>query len=115
MTAIKGGEFLIKNQEANDIFVPEDFTEEQLMMASATTHFVEVATGKRFLEILDEKLLKSLGMDDTTFQPNFKLLKRHPRYAKATLLSLASSQTGPQNSLNRERAGEDCDLLPWSV
>ena len=48
---------------------------------------VEVATGKRFPEILDEKLLKPLGMDDTTFQPNFELLKRHPRYAKATLLS----------------------------
>ena len=41
MTAIKGGEFLIKNQEANDIFIPEDFGEEQLMMASATKEFVE--------------------------------------------------------------------------
>jgi len=41
MTAIKGGEFLIKNQDANDIFIPEDFGEEQLMMASATKEFVE--------------------------------------------------------------------------
>jgi len=38
---IKGGEFLIIDQEANDIFIPEDFAEEQLMMASATTEFVE--------------------------------------------------------------------------
>ncbi len=38
---IKGGEFLILNQESKDIFIPEDFTEEQKMMASATTEFVE--------------------------------------------------------------------------
>jgi hypothetical protein len=38
---IKGGEFLIKDQEAKDIFIPEEFTEEQKMMASATTEFVE--------------------------------------------------------------------------
>ena len=38
---IKGGEFLITDQEAKDIFIPEDFSEEQLMMASATKEFVE--------------------------------------------------------------------------
>ena len=38
---IKGGEFLIKDQEANDIFIPEEFSEDQLMMASATKEFVE--------------------------------------------------------------------------
>ena len=38
---IKGGEFLIKDQEANDIFIMEDFSEDQLMMASATKEFVE--------------------------------------------------------------------------
>ena len=38
---IKGGEFLIIDQEANNIFIPEDFGEEQLMMASATKEFVE--------------------------------------------------------------------------
>ena len=38
---IKGGEFLIKNQESKDIFIPEDFSEDQLMMASATKEFAE--------------------------------------------------------------------------
>ena len=38
---IKGGEFLVKDQEAKDIFIPEDFSEDQLMMASATKEFVE--------------------------------------------------------------------------
>jgi alkylation response protein AidB-like acyl-CoA dehydrogenase len=38
---IKGGEFLIKDQEASDIFIMEDFSEDQLMMASATKEFVE--------------------------------------------------------------------------
>ena len=40
MTSIKGGEFLIKDQIAKDIFIPEEFTEEQTMMASATSEFV---------------------------------------------------------------------------
>ena len=38
---IKGGEFLIKDQEAKEIFIPEEFIEEHKMMASATTEFVE--------------------------------------------------------------------------
>ena len=38
---IKGGEFLIKDQEAKDVFIPEDFSEDELMMASATKEFVE--------------------------------------------------------------------------
>lgn len=38
--AIKGGEFLIKETYAQDIFVPEEFTEEQKMMAEATQDFI---------------------------------------------------------------------------
>ena len=38
---IKGGEFLIKDQKAKDIFIPEEFSEDQLMMASVTKEFVE--------------------------------------------------------------------------
>ena len=38
---IKGGEIIIKDQEAKDIFIPEEFGEDQLMMASATKEFVE--------------------------------------------------------------------------
>ena len=49
---------------------------------AAAARCVEVVTGKRFPEILEEKLLKPLGMSNTTFQPNLELLKRHPRYAK---------------------------------
>ena len=49
---------------------------------AAVARCVEVVSGKRFPEILEEKLLKPLGMSNTTFQPNLELLKRHPRYAK---------------------------------
>ena len=49
---------------------------------AAVARCVEVVTKKRFPEILEEKLLKPLGMSNTTFQPNLELLKRHPRYAK---------------------------------
>ncbi|PWJ39148.1 acyl-CoA dehydrogenase family protein [Sediminitomix flava] len=40
-SAIKGGEFLIRATDAQDIFIPEDFTEEQRMMAQATKDFVD--------------------------------------------------------------------------
>ena len=38
---LKGGEFLVSPTESNDVFVPEDFSEEQRMMAEATSDFVE--------------------------------------------------------------------------
>ncbi|MFY9308611.1 MAG: acyl-CoA dehydrogenase family protein [Bacteroidia bacterium] len=40
-TAIKGGEFLIKETEANDIFIPEEFNEEQRMIAKSSQDFIE--------------------------------------------------------------------------
>lgn len=38
---IKGGEFIIRAQSWEDIFTPEDFSEEQLMMANACTEFID--------------------------------------------------------------------------
>lgn len=38
--ALKGGEFLIKETDAQDVFIPEEFSEEQKMMAAATMDFV---------------------------------------------------------------------------
>ncbi|TAD99934.1 MAG: acyl-CoA dehydrogenase [Bacteroidetes bacterium] len=39
--AIKGGEFLIRETKAQDIFIPEEFTEEQRMMAQACKDFID--------------------------------------------------------------------------
>ncbi|MEN7546794.1 acyl-CoA dehydrogenase family protein [Rapidithrix thailandica] len=39
--AVKGGEFLIKETPAEQIFIPEEFAEEQLMMAQACKDFVD--------------------------------------------------------------------------
>jgi len=39
--AINGGEFLIKETEAKNVFIPEEFSEEQQMMAQATKDFIE--------------------------------------------------------------------------
>ena len=38
---IKGGEFLIKETDANDVFIPEEFNEEQLMIAQTCEDFLE--------------------------------------------------------------------------
>jgi alkylation response protein AidB-like acyl-CoA dehydrogenase len=40
-TAIKGGEFLIKETPAQDIFIPEDWDEEQLMIADMCKEFLK--------------------------------------------------------------------------
>jgi len=39
--AIKGGEFLIRETNAADIFIPEEFSEEQRMMAQACQDFID--------------------------------------------------------------------------
>jgi alkylation response protein AidB-like acyl-CoA dehydrogenase len=38
---IRGGQFLVKETKCEDIFTPEDFTEEQLMMKQMVTEFVD--------------------------------------------------------------------------
>ena len=35
-STLKGGEFLIRESAPQDIFIPEEFSEEQKMMAAAT-------------------------------------------------------------------------------
>jgi hypothetical protein len=41
MTYLKGGEFLVKDIEANKVFLREEFNEEQMMMLQATQEFNE--------------------------------------------------------------------------
>ncbi len=38
---LKGGEFLIKGTKAKDIFIPEEFSEEQIMIAGTCSDFLE--------------------------------------------------------------------------
>ncbi len=40
MTTLKGGEFLIKETEAKDVFIPEEWNEEQLMIAQTCHDFL---------------------------------------------------------------------------
>jgi len=40
LKAIKGGEFLIRETSAGDIFIPEEWDEEQLMIAETCTNFI---------------------------------------------------------------------------
>jgi alkylation response protein AidB-like acyl-CoA dehydrogenase len=66
-TFIKGGEFLIRETKAEDVFIPEDFNEEQMMMAEATTDFIEkeVAPQRERFENKDyaftEEVMKKAG------------------------------------------------------
>jgi len=41
MAAIKGGEFLIRETNAQDVFIPEEWNEEQLMIAQTCKDFLE--------------------------------------------------------------------------
>ena len=40
-TSIKGGEFLIKETSASQIFIPEEFSEEQKMIADTCRDFLK--------------------------------------------------------------------------
>lgn len=64
---VKGGSFLIEDISYNDIFTPEDFTEEHLMIAQTAADFVEKEVAPQ-LEHLENhefdrtvKLLKKMG------------------------------------------------------
>lgn len=65
--ALKGGEFIIRDQAASGVFIPEDFSEEQNMMAQATTDFIEkevVPQRERFEQKdykFTEELMKKAG------------------------------------------------------
>ena len=49
--SIKGGEFLIKDTDASQVFIPEEFTEEQLMIAQSCRDFLATEIWPRLDEI----------------------------------------------------------------
>jgi alkylation response protein AidB-like acyl-CoA dehydrogenase len=49
--SIKGGEFLIKETEASQVFIPEEFTEEQQMIAQSCRDFLMAEVWPRLDEI----------------------------------------------------------------
>ncbi|WP_420583358.1 acyl-CoA dehydrogenase family protein [Reichenbachiella sp.] len=60
--SIRGGEFLIKESQAEDIFIREEFSEEQKMMAQATKDFIEKEINPNIekIEKQEEGLMPSL-------------------------------------------------------
>ena len=60
--AIKGGEFLIKETSANDVFIPENWNEEQLMIADMCRDFIakEVTPNLEAIDKQTEGLMPSL-------------------------------------------------------
>ena len=60
--ALKGAEFLVKESVASEVFIPEDFSEEQLMIKEMAEQFVtkEVTPLLERLDKLEEGLMPSL-------------------------------------------------------
>lgn len=60
--ALKGGEFLVKETDAQEVFIPEEFTEEQKMMAAATLDFIdkEINPITDRIESMEDGLMSSL-------------------------------------------------------
>lgn len=61
-SSLTGGEFLIKETAAADVFIPEEFSEEQKMMAQATQDFIdkEITPNVDRIDKLEEGLMPSL-------------------------------------------------------
>ena len=59
---IKGGEFLIKETQAKDIFIPEEYDEEQRMIAQSSQDFLDQEVLPRLDEIdaMQEGLMAEL-------------------------------------------------------
>jgi alkylation response protein AidB-like acyl-CoA dehydrogenase len=60
--ALKGGEFLIKESEVQDIFIPEEFSEEQRAMAEACKDFIkkEIHPIIHRIDSMEEGLMRGL-------------------------------------------------------
>ncbi len=60
--ALKGGEFLIRETEAKDVFIPEEFNEEQRLMAQSCKEFTDTQVNPQMdqLEKHDRELLSKL-------------------------------------------------------
>lgn len=60
--ALQGGEFLIRTSEPQDIFIPEEFNEEQRMIAQSAQEFLEqnIWTQLDRIDSLEEGLMPSL-------------------------------------------------------
>jgi alkylation response protein AidB-like acyl-CoA dehydrogenase len=54
-TAIKGGEFLIRDTDSQDIFIPEEWNEEQRMIAQTCSDFIETEVYPLLDEIDSQK------------------------------------------------------------
>ena len=54
-TPIKGGEFLIRESSCESVFTPEDWNEEQLMIAQTCREFLEQEVFPRLNEIDAQK------------------------------------------------------------
>ena len=61
-TAIKGGEFLIRKSDAEDVFIPEEWSEEDQMIADTCTEFLkkEIYPNLDEIDALTEGLMPSL-------------------------------------------------------
>ncbi|MEQ9305924.1 MAG: acyl-CoA dehydrogenase family protein, partial [Marinoscillum sp.] len=61
-SAIKGGEFIVRETEAGEIFIPEEFSEEQKMMAAATQDFIdkEITPNTDRIDSMEEGIMPSL-------------------------------------------------------
>jgi alkylation response protein AidB-like acyl-CoA dehydrogenase len=59
---IKGGEFLVRTTEAGEIFIPEEYTEEQIMIAQTCHDFLEQNVNHQLDEIDEQQegLMESL-------------------------------------------------------
>jgi len=67
-STLKGGEFLIKNEPANSVFIPEEFSEEQKMFSDMANDFLKSRVWPNIAKIdkheepgLMEKLLEEAG------------------------------------------------------
>ena len=72
---------------------------------AAVSRVVEIVTNRSFSEVLREKLLEPLGMDETTFTPDAPMARRLPMFAPHTV-GLNDDEVAVQLERLRARQGK---------
>ena len=70
---LKGGEFLIRSSQPEDIFTPEDLTEEHGMIAETTQRYVDEEVSPRIEEIENQELQVTKDLLEKSGKPRVAL------------------------------------------
>ena len=113
----QGGGFVVKETLAKNIFTPEDFSEEQLMMKESVQEFVnrDIIPNRERFEQKDYDLTKSV-LENNNNELDYKSLSLDQNVAKISVIGMGMmSQSGVAEKMFKTLAKNAINILAIST